>query len=270
MLRIALFGATGRMGAANLRQIAAAADAELVGAVTESGHPDVGRDAGELHNSTRLGVAVVDEAAAALASADVAIDFTLPAALPDNLAACRSRGCALVIGTTGLSADDDRLIDLASTDIPVLYARNMSIGVNVFTELAGLAARYLDSAWDAEISESHHRHKVDAPSGTALQLGEAIAASRAQRLQDVAVYGRHGPTGPRPDGAIGFSSQRAGAIVGEHTVSFSSATEVVQLEHRALSREVFASGALQAARWLVQQGPGRYDMSDMLGFARLQ
>lgn len=270
MLRIAIFGATGRMGAANIRQIVAAADATLAGAATESGHASVGCDVGELHGVGTLGVIIAEDPAAVLADADVAIDFTLPAALAGNLAACRAAGCPLVLGTTGLASADEQALDEASVDIPILYGRNMSIGVNVFTELARQASRYLGADWDIEISETHHRHKVDAPSGTALQLGEAVAAGRQQQLKDVAVYARHGQTGPRPDGAIGFSSQRAGSIVGEHTVAFTSMTETVIMEHRALSREVFASGALNAARWLVAQPPGRYNMGDMLGFARLQ
>ncbi|MEE4186580.1 MAG: 4-hydroxy-tetrahydrodipicolinate reductase [Gammaproteobacteria bacterium] len=270
MLRIALFGATGRMGAANVRQIVAAEDLVLAGAATEAGHASVGRDVGELHGVGALGVTVAADPAVAVAAADVAIDFTLPAALAGNLAACRSAGCPLVLGTTGLSADDEQLLDEISKNIPILYGRNMSIGVNVFTELARQASGYLGVDWDVEISEAHHRFKVDAPSGTALQLGEAVAGGRGQQLAEVAVYARHGHTGPRTAGAIGFSSQRAGSIVGEHTVSFTSMTETVVLEHRAFSREVFASGALQAARWLVEQSPGRYDMRDMLGFARLQ
>jgi 4-hydroxy-tetrahydrodipicolinate reductase len=270
MLRIALFGATGRMGAANVRQISAAEGVSLVGAATEAGHASIGRDAGELHGVGPLGVPVTADPASALATADVAIDFTLPAALAGNLAACRAAGCPLVLGTTGLAPADEQLLDQTSKYIPILYARNMSIGVNVFTELARQASGYLGVDWDVEISEVHHRFKVDAPSGTALQLGEAVAAGRHQHLADVAVYGRHGHTGPRPPGAIGFSSQRAGSIVGQHNISFTSMTETMTLEHRALSREVFASGALQAARWLVEQSPGRYEMSDMLGFARLQ
>jgi 4-hydroxy-tetrahydrodipicolinate reductase len=225
----------------------------------------VGQDVGELAGLGPLGIAVTADAEEALAEADVAIDFTLPAAVPGNLAACKAAGCRLVMGTTGLTAEHVALIDKASEEISILYGRNLSIGVNVFTELARQAARYLDSAWDIEITEAHHRYKLDAPSGTALQLGEAVADARGANLDDVAVIGRSGHTGERPRGAIGINSVRAGNIVGDHTVAFVSDTETVELTHHAVDRELFASGALRAAHWLAAQPAGLYSMRDLLG-----
>ncbi len=266
MLKIAVFGANGRMGRAVTRVVAAMPEVELVGACTEAGHATVGQDAGELAGLGQLGVAVRGDAEEALADADVAIDFTLPAAVPGNLAAAAATHTALVMGTTGLSAEHVALLSETSEKISILYGRNLSIGVNVFTELARQAARYLGADWDVEITEAHHRYKLDAPSGTALQLGEAVADVRGTNLQDVMVAGRHGHTGERPAGAIGISSIRAGNIVGDHTVAFVSDTEAVELRHHAVDRELFASGALRAAQWLNGKPPGLYSMRDVLGF----
>lgn len=266
MLKIAVFGANGRMGRAVTRVVTASADAEIVGACTEVGHETVGQDVGELAGLGPLGIVLTADAEEALAAADVAIDFTLPAAVPGNLAACEATGCALVMGTTGLSAEHVALMSDTSKTISVLYGRNLSIGVNVFTELARLAARYLDGDWDVEITEAHHRYKLDAPSGTALQLGEAVADERGTNLDAVAVIGRSGHTGERPAGAIGISSIRAGNIVGDHTVAFVSDTETVELTHHAVDRELFASGALRAAVWLKGRPAGLYGMRDVLGF----
>ena len=266
MLKIAVFGANGRMGRAVTRVVSASADAEIVGACTEPGHETVGQDVGELAGMGSLGVVVTADPAEALANADVAIDFTLPAAVPGNLAACRESGCALVMGTTGLAAEHVAMISESSEEISILYGRNLSIGVNVFTELARQAASHLGDEWDVEITEAHHRYKLDAPSGTALQLGEAVADARGQNLEDVAVLGRTGQTGERPIGAIGINAIRGGNIVGDHTVAFISDTETVELTHHAVDRELFASGALKAARWLVSTSPGLYGMRDVLGF----
>ncbi len=266
MLKIAVFGANGRMGRAVTRVVSASANAEIVGACTEAGHETVGQDVGELAGLGQLGIPVLGDAEEALANADVAIDFTLPAAVPGNLAATEASGCALVMGTTGLSAEHVALLSEKSESIPVLYGRNLSVGVNVFTELARQAARYLDGDWDVEITEAHHRYKLDAPSGTALQLGEAVADARGTNLDDVAVIGRSGHIGERPSGAIGISSVRAGNIVGDHTVAFVSDTETVELTHHAVDRELFASGALRAAVWLQGRSAGLYSMRDVLGF----
>jgi 4-hydroxy-tetrahydrodipicolinate reductase len=266
MLKIAVFGANGRMGRAVTRVVTGSADAEIVGACTEPGHATVGQDVGELAGLGVLGITITADPADALADADVAIDFTLPAAVPANLAACQASGCRLVMGTTGLTAEHVALLDKTSEEISILYGRNLSIGVNVFTELARQAARYLGSEWDVEITEAHHRYKLDAPSGTALQLGEAVADERGTDLDAVAVVGRSGHTGERPVGAIGINSIRAGNIVGDHTVAFVSDTETVELTHHAVDRELFASGALRAAEWLQNQPPGLFSMRDVLGF----
>ena len=266
MLKIAVFGANGRMGRAVTRVVSASANAEIVGACTEAGHETVGQDIGELAGLGQLGISILGDAETALANADVAIDFTLPAAVAGNLAAAEASGCALVMGTTGLSPEHVALLSEKSNIIPILYGRNLSVGVNVFTELARQAARYLDSDWDVEITEAHHRYKLDAPSGTALQLGEAVADARGSNLDDVAVIGRNGHTGERPSGAIGISSIRAGNIVGDHTVAFVSDTETVELTHHAVDRELFASGALRAASWLQGKPAALYSMRDVLGF----
>jgi 4-hydroxy-tetrahydrodipicolinate reductase len=268
MLKIAVFGANGRMGRAVTRVVTASADAEVVGACTESGHATVGQDVGDLAGLGSIGIAVTSDASEALAEADIAIDFTLPAAVADNLAACQNSGCALVMGTTGLESQHEQLLQAASSKISILYGRNLSVGVNVFTELARLAASYLGPDWDVEITETHHRYKLDAPSGTALQLGEAVAGERGVDLKDVAVMGRSGHTGERPAGAIGFNSIRAGQVVGDHTVALVSDTETVELRHHAADRELFASGALRAAQWLASQPAGMYSMRDMLGLAK--
>ena len=266
MLKIAVFGANGRMGRAVTRVVTASADAEVAGACTEAGHETVGQDVGELAGLGSLGVIITADAEEALADADVAIDFTLPAAVSGNLAACKASGCALVMGTTGLTAEHVAMLDETSNSVSILYGRNLSIGVNVFTELARQAAHYLDADWDVEITEAHHRFKLDAPSGTALQLGEAVADARGSNLDDLAVIGRSGHTGERPAGAIGINSIRAGNIVGDHTVAFVSETETVELTHHAVDRELFASGALRAAQWLVGKPAGLYSMRDVLGF----
>jgi len=266
MLKVAVFGANGRMGRAVTRVVSASADAELVGACTEAGHETVGQDVGELAGLGSLGLAVSGDAEEALADADVAIDFTLPAAVPGNLAAALATNTRLVMGTTGLAADHVALLAETSQEISILYGRNLSIGVNVFTELARQAAKYLGDEWDVEITEAHHRYKLDAPSGTALQLGEAVADARGTDLAKVQVLGRSGQTGERPRGAIGINAIRGGNIVGDHKVAFISDTETVELSHHAVDRELFASGALKAALWLNGREPGLFGMRDVLGF----
>jgi 4-hydroxy-tetrahydrodipicolinate reductase len=264
LIRIAMLGATGRMGQAILSCLAASTDLKLTGAVTEIGHPSLGSDAGEHAGIGPLGVSITDDRRHGLHGAQVAIDFTLPAALDANLRACVDAGVPVVIGTTGFSSVQVAAVEVAARDIPIVYARNMSIGMNVFIHFVGSAARALGEDYDAEIFEAHHRHKVDAPSGTALALGEAVAAARNRKLSDVAVRSRDGHTGPRVPGTIGFSVMRAGNIVGEHTVMFVSPDERVEFTHRAGDRRAFALGALRAARWLAGRAPGLYSMSDVL------
>jgi 4-hydroxy-tetrahydrodipicolinate reductase len=233
--------------------------------VTTAGSAALGRDAGEQAGLSALGVPLTDDRAQALHGAQVAIDFTLPAALEANVRACTETGTALVVGTTGLGARHLRLLEQASHQVPIVYGRNMSVGMNVFIHLVGQAARSLDDGYDVEIIEAHHRQKVDAPSGTALALGEAVAGAQQRRLDEVAVRTRDGQIGPRVPGTIGFSVIRGGNIVGDHTVMFISAEERIEFTHRAQDRRVFALGALRAAQWVAGRAPGFYSMSDVLG-----
>ena len=229
------------------------------------GDPLIGTDAAQQAGLEPAGVVVTDERGDALLDAHVAIDFTLPAALDANLRAATESGTPLVIGTTGLDLQHRDALTGAAGSIPLVYGANMSVGMNVFMALVQRAAAALDEGYDAEIIEAHHRHKVDAPSGTALALGERVAGGRGKRLEDLAVHGRHGQTGPRVPGTIGFSVVRAGSIVGEHTVLFAAGEEQVELTHKAHDRAAFAHGALRAARWVAGRAPGLYGMADVLG-----
>ena len=268
MLKVAVLGAAGRMGRAVLSCIFEADDLALVGAVTETGDALLGRDAGELTGGRPAGVPLTDERSHGLQAAQVAVDFTLPVVTEANLRACVEHGAALVIGTTGLEQRQHKAMEKAAHEIPIVYGRNMSVGVNVFMELVARAAKALGDGYDVEIAETHHRNKVDAPSGTALALGERVAAARGRTLDALAVYARHGQTGPRVPGTIGFSVVRGGAVVGEHEVRFIGAEEEVEFCHRAGDRKAFARGALRAARWVAGQAPGLYSMADVLGFSR--
>jgi 4-hydroxy-tetrahydrodipicolinate reductase len=256
------------MGRAVVACLGDASDLKLVGAVGEPGDAALGRDAGELAGLSPAGVPLTDDPNAALHGADVAIDFTLPSAVEGNLRAAVANGTALVIGTTGLVAKHMKAMEKTAQDIPIVYARNMSVGVNVFIDLVARAAKALGEPFDVEIVEAHHRNKADAPSGTALALGEAVAAVHGRKLADVAVYARYGRTGPRVPGTVGFSVIRGGNIVGDHSVKFVAAEEHVELTHRALDRHTFARGALRAARWMAGRAPGLYSMADVLGLAR--
>ena len=265
MLKLAVLGAAGRMGNAVLACLAESDEMRLVGAVSEPGDPLLGSDAGDSARLGTLGVALSADPGDALDEADVAIDFTLPAALEANLAAAEASGTALVIGTTGLSDAQMEALARAAERIPIVYARNMSVGVNVFMDLVARAASALGQSYDVEIAEAHHRFKVDAPSGTALALGEQIAAATGRSLDDVAVRVRDGQTGPRNAGEIGFSVIRGGNIVGEHTVLFAGPEEQLRFTHTAADRKTFARGALLAAQWTAGRPPGLYSMADVLG-----
>lgn len=264
MIKVAVLGAAGRMGRAILACLAEAPDLKLAGAVTEIGDSALGTDAGEHAGLESVGVPLTDDRAQALHGAQVAIDFTLPAALEANVAACTDAGTPLVIGTTGLSDRQLKVLEKASHEVPIVYGRNMSVGMNVFMHLVTQAAGALGPDYDVEIVEAHHRHKVDAPSGTALALGEAVAAVRGRRLDDLAVRTRDGQIGPRVPGTIGFSVIRGGNVVGDHTVMFIAPDERLELTHRAADRRAFALGALRAARWLAGRAPGLYTMADVL------
>jgi 4-hydroxy-tetrahydrodipicolinate reductase len=268
LLKVAVLGAAGRMGRAVLSCVFEADDLKLAGAVTETGDALLGRDAGELVGAAAAGVPLTDARSQALHSAQVAVDFTLPTVTEANLRACVEHGAAIVIGTTGLEKRHMQAMEKAAHEIPIVYSRNMSVGVNVFMELVTRAAKALGDGYDVEIAETHHRHKVDAPSGTALALGERIAGIRGRKLDELAVYARQGRTGPRVPGTIGFSVVRGGNVVGEHAVRFIGEEEEVEFSHRAADRRTFARGSLRAARWAAAQAPGLYSMADVLGLSR--
>ncbi|MDH3901055.1 MAG: 4-hydroxy-tetrahydrodipicolinate reductase [Gammaproteobacteria bacterium] len=265
MTRIAITGAAGRMGR-SLIEACHATDGMTVAAALE--HPEsnlLGSDAGELVGIGALGVAVGADIRAVIDDFDVLIDFTRPAATLGNLAACRAAGKRMVIGTTGFSEDECALIADAAEDIGLVFAPNMSVGVNLCLKLLDMAARVLGDAVDVEVIEAHHRHKVDAPSGTALRMGEVVAEALGRDLKDCAVYGRQGHTGERDRKTIGFETIRAGDIVGDHTVLFAGTGEQVEITHKASSRMTFANGAARAAAWVMEREPGLYDMQDVLG-----
>lgn len=262
-LNIAIAGSTGRMGRALLEAVSQAADMRLHAALERAGSTMVGRDAGEFGGAA--GVKVGDNAATALKGCNALIDFTRPEATIEHLKICRELGVNIVIGTTGFTPEQKQAISDAGRDIGVVFAPNMSVGVNLSLKLLDIAARVLNEGYDIEIVEAHHRHKVDAPSGTALRMGEVVANALGRDLAECAVYGREGVTGERSPSTIGFATVRGGDIVGDHTVLFAGIGERVEITHKASSRATFALGALRAARFLGQQGKGCYDMQDVLG-----
>ena len=264
-IRIALTGIAGRMGRTLAEAIAADDKLILAGAVERPDSSVIGTDVGELTGLGRNGLLVASELDQVVAGCDVVIDFTAPAATLAHLACCREAGRPLVIGTTGLDAAGREALAAAAADIPVVYAPNYSVGVNLSLKLLDMAARVLGDSVDIEIIEAHHRHKVDAPSGTALRMGEVVAKALGRDLDDVAVYGRQGHTGPRQRATIGFETIRAGDIVGDHTVLFAGDGERIEITHKASSRMTFAAGAVRAAAWATSQPPGLYDMNDVLG-----
>ena len=265
MTRIAIPGAAGRMGR-NLIEACRRAEGLTLGAATErSGHELIGSDAGLVAGLGPAGVAIGEDLEGLVDGFDVLIDFTVPAAAMVHLDICRRHGKRMVIGTTGFDAEQKGLISAAAADIGVVFAPNMSVGVNLCLKLLDTAARVLGDSVDIEVIEAHHRHKVDAPSGTALRMGEVVAAALGRDLRECAVYGREGITGPRERHTIGFETIRAGDIVGEHTVMFAAEGERVEITHKASSRMTFASGAVRAAAWLMGQPAGLYDMQDVLG-----
>jgi 4-hydroxy-tetrahydrodipicolinate reductase len=263
MIQIAITGAAGRMGRALAEACTRSEGVRLSGAVERPGAPAVGADAGELAGVGKLGV-VIRGSLNGL-DFDVLIDFTNPEATLAHLEHCRRRGKRMVIGTTGFDEAARNRIREAARDIPIVLAPNMSVGVNLCFKLLETTARVLGDDVDVEIIEAHHRHKVDAPSGTALRMGEIVAQTLGRDLAQWAVHGRRGITGERPRRAIGFASIRAGDIVGDHTVLFAGGGERVEITHRAESRLTFAHGALRAARWLMDKDKGLYDMQDVLG-----
>lgn len=264
MSKVVIAGCSGRMGHALLESVFADAELVLHGAIDRPDSPQIGRDAGEQFGKVS-GVKISHDIGATLVGADVLVDFTRPEPSLQYLEACRQAGVKLVIGTTGFSTEQKQQIESASSDIGIVFAPNMSVGVTLLINLVQSAAKVLAEGYDVEIIEAHHRHKVDAPSGTALRLGEAAAAALGRDLEACAVYGREGVTGERDPNTIGFATVRGGDVVGDHTVLFAGIGERVELTHKASSRATFALGALRAAKFLEGRKAGLYDMRDVLG-----
>jgi 4-hydroxy-tetrahydrodipicolinate reductase len=263
-LRVCVAGAAGRMGRALIEAIAAAPDLRLSGALEAPDSGFVGRDAGELAGAPN-GVKISADAAAALGASDVLIDFTRPDPTLAHLAICARGGVKAVVGTTGFTAAQKESIQRAANNVAIVLAPNFSVGVNVTFKLIELAAQVLREGYDVEVIEAHHRHKVDAPSGTAVRMGEILARSLNRSLDQDAVYGRQGVTGERKPSTIGFATIRGGDIVGDHTAMFAGIGERIEITHRASSRATFAQGALRAARFVVEKDSGVFDMQDVLG-----
>lgn len=266
-LKIAVAGASGRMGRTVIEAVLRDPELSLAAALEVRGSPQVGRDAGELAGSP-CGVRISDDPVRALAGCDVLVDFTRPEGTMSHLATCRKQGVRMVIGTTGFDEAQKKAIAGAARDIAIAVSPNFSVGVNVAFGLLDVAAKALGEGYDVEIVEAHHRHKADAPSGTALRMGEVVAGALGRDLKRCAVYGREGVTGERSDETIGFATVRGGDLVGEHTVMFIGHGERLEITHRASSRANFAIGALRAGRFLMSRANGLYDMADVLGFAR--
>jgi 4-hydroxy-tetrahydrodipicolinate reductase len=263
MPALAIFGITGRMGQSLLRVLRDSPAFTLSGAVASAASARLGLDAAL--QGEPAGVAVTSDCRLGLEGASVAVDFSSGGSVAEHALACAAAGVPLVVGATGVDAAGRGALERAAGLIPVLMAPNLSVGVGVVAKLVSIAAAGLGAAFDVEIFEAHHRMKRDAPSGTALALGEAVAGVRGVPLEDIATFGRAGHAGPRIPGSIGFSSLRAADIVGEHTVTFAADGERVEITHRATDRVIFARGALRAAAWLERQPPGLYRMQDVLG-----
>jgi 4-hydroxy-tetrahydrodipicolinate reductase len=264
-MRIGVIGCAGRMGRANLRELLATPGAQLVGGVEREGQTAVGQDLGVLAGLDPIGIAAGDDVAALIAAAQVVIEFSTPEATLANAALCAAAGCAHVVGTTGLSPAQERELRGHADRTAIVWAPNMSVGVNLLLGLVEQVARTLDPAFDIEILEMHHRHKVDAPSGTALALGRAAARGRGVALDTVAARARDGITGARPSGEIGFAVLRGGDVVGDHRVIFAGAGERIELAHLASDRRIYSLGAVRAAMWAGRQPPGLYGMGEVLG-----
>ena len=264
-MRIGIVGCAGRMGRTNLRQVLETEGVALAGGLERPGHPALGQDLGTLAGLEPVGLAATDDLDALLAASDVLIEFSTPEATLATTARAAERGCAHVIGTTGLDSEQTRRLESHAQHIPIVWAPNMSLGVNLLLGLVEQAAAALDAGYDIEIVEMHHRHKVDAPSGTALALGRAAARGRQVALEEAAVRVRDGITGPRQPGTIGFATLRGGDVVGDHRVVFAGLGERLELAHIATDRRIYARGAVHAARWTEGRASGLYGMSDVLG-----
>lgn len=264
-MKIGVVGAAGRMGQMLLKEIIATDGAEIAGGTEVPGSDAVGQDLGTIVGPGAAGHIIGDNAADLFAKSDVVIDFTVPVATVAHAAMAAEHGTGLVIGTTGMSDEQQAAVDAAARSVAMVQAGNMSLGVNLLTQVTKQVAASLGIEWDVEVVEMHHRHKIDAPSGTALMLGRAAAAGRNQDHDQVMQSGRHGETGARRQGDIGYAALRGGMVVGDHTVIFASDNERIELTHKASDRSLFAAGAVRAALWLQNRAPGRYDMLDVLG-----
>ncbi len=264
MLKVVIAGCSGRMGHALLEAVFSDAELVLHAAIDRADSVTIGRDAGEQFGK-KTNVLIGSNINLALQDADVLIDFTRPEASLTYLSACESTKVGMIIGTTGFSAEQKTIISNAAKNIPIVFAPNMSVGVTLLINLVQAAAKVLNDGYDIEIIEAHHRHKVDAPSGTALRLGEAAADALGRDLKECAIYGREGVTGERDANTIGFATVRGGDVVGDHTVLFAGIGERVELTHKASSRATFALGALRAGKFLADKNAGLFDMQDVLG-----
>lgn len=263
--KIGIIGAGGRMGRMLIQAVAQNSDTTLTAAIERTGSSLIGVDAGELVNIEKANVKLTDDLASVIADIDVLIDFSLPESTVKNLQLCAEKGVNMVIGTTGLNDEQNALLHKASEKIAIVYAGNYSTGVNLTLKLLEMAAKAFGDTADVEVLEAHHKHKIDAPSGTAYMMAEAVANARGQNLKEVAVYGREGQTGERKQGTIGIHAIRGGEIVGDHTVMFIADREIVEITHKARERMTFAAGAVRAAVWVNQQKTGQFDMQDVLG-----
>ncbi len=267
MLRVAVVGASGRMGLCLIKASVLSSNTQFAVAISRAESISIGKDAGELAGIGYADIKVEADLAAELEQFDVLIDFTRPEPSMKYIEICRQAGKKIVIGTTGYSDEQKAKINTAAKEIAIVMAPNMSVGVNLSLKLLEMTAKVMGDYTDIEVIEAHHRHKVDAPSGTALRMGEVVANALGRNLKDCAIYGREGDTGERDQKTIGFSTIRAGDIVGEHTVMFADEGERVEITHKATSRMTFANGAVRAAAWLKDKNNGLYDMQDVLGLS---
>lgn len=264
-INVGIIGAGGRMGRMLIEAVANNPQTTLAAAIERSGSSLIGVYAGELVGLEKNGVALSDDLEAELSKIEVLIDFSLPDSTEKNVQLCAANKVAMVIGTTGLSDEQQQALDKACEQIPVVYAGNYSTGVNVSLKLIEMAAKAFGDTADIEVIEAHHKHKVDAPSGTAFMMANAAAEARGQDLNQVAIYGREGQTGERKPGSIGIHAIRGGEIIGDHSVMFIADGEMVEIKHHARERMTFAAGAVRASTWVVNQATGRYDMQQVLG-----
>lgn len=264
-IKVGVIGAGGRMGRMLIEAVHDNAQTTLNAAIERQGSSLVGADAGEVAAIGHLKVQIVDDLTAVINDIDVLIDFSLPDATEQNMQICAANKVAMVIGTTGFNAQQEQVLKEASKQIAIVYAGNYSTGVNLSLKLLAMAAKAFGNDADVEVIEAHHKHKIDAPSGTAYMMAEAVAEARGQNLKDVAIYGREGQTGEREAGSIGIHAIRGGEIIGDHTVMFIADGEVVEITHRARARMTFAAGAVRAATWVIKQEVGQYNMQDVLG-----